>query len=218
MLSAAVSVSHRKLLTLQQPRHISSRTLRFSFPNSYERCFSACVRIMWECHRAVLNTCQRGTNSNPHFFELQKHPHRTAAGAPAAAAVSCSSNGTTPVNVVTLKYIGTPALPPFPLATPQQYRDFKSPTSRRGTLYHVLHQCTGGWVTWACRKHTWWICSMPARVFCNSFHLSSELNSCKTRAREGKRRNHVLQHRPQEAMRAGGITGLGSLGLGAGDG
>ena len=54
LLLCRVPVPHRKLLTLWQSRYnSSSRTLRYSFCDSYERCVCLClciVRIMWQCH------------------------------------------------------------------------------------------------------------------------------------------------------------------------
>ena len=80
-----------------------------------------CVRVCVLCVRAILNTCQRGTNSNP-YFEFQsirvvQQRHNS------------SSSGTTQVNLATFIYIGTPAFPLFNLRHP---RDFKSFTSREG--------------------------------------------------------------------------------------
>ena len=59
MLStAAVCLNHIvSVLTLWQARHNSSRTPRYSFCDSYKRCFCVCdsyahccVRIVWACH------------------------------------------------------------------------------------------------------------------------------------------------------------------------
>ena len=61
-----VPVPHRKLLKLWQPRCNSSRTSRYPFRDSYERCFCECVCAL--CGRAILNTT-RG-NSNPHFLRI----------------------------------------------------------------------------------------------------------------------------------------------------
>ena len=78
--------------------------------------------------RAILNTCQRGTNSNPHF-PLKSKSIRTV-----QQRHNSNSSRTTQVNLATPTYIGTPVFPLFSLRHP---RDFKPYTSRRETPCNV---------------------------------------------------------------------------------
>ena len=108
----------------------SSRTSRDSFCDSYERCFRVCV----SCGRAILNTCPRETTDSiqptlPLIFKSIRAAHQWH---------NSNSSGTTQVNQRTahIHKSRNACVPPFQ-RTP---RDFKSSTSRRGTLYiHQVH-------------------------------------------------------------------------------
>ena len=78
----------------------------------------ACVRIMWQCH-SVHNERQFQPTLPLNFKSIR------------AVQRQRYNSGTTPVNLAKLIYTGTPVFPHVKLRHP---RDFKSTTSRRGTL------------------------------------------------------------------------------------
>ena len=110
-----VPVSHRKLLTPWLPRNSSSRTSKYSFCDSYERCFFVCVCVF--CGRTILNT----------FKEEQFQP-TLPLNFKSIREVRQRYNTSEPRNAHTYK--GTPV---FSLFNLRHY--LKSSTCRRGTLY-----------------------------------------------------------------------------------
>ena len=100
----------------------------------------ACVHMKWACHPEHMSARNKFQPIPPHIFKNICAVHQCH---------SSNSSGTTHVNPATLVYfLGTPA---FPLFNLRHIRDFKSPTSRRGTLYipffaYMPHRITPGTV------------------------------------------------------------------------
>ena len=119
--------SHRRLVTLWQPRNNSSRTSRYSSTNGAFVCASG--RIMWARypgqHMSTRNKFQP-TQLPLNFTSIRAVQQRHNS--------SCCSSGETQVNLATLIYKETPVFLLFNLRHP---RIFKPPTSQRGPCYHV---------------------------------------------------------------------------------
>ena len=120
-----VPVSHPKLLRLWQPRITAVAVLQGLRFVTAMNCASvcACGHLMWLCHPERNEGQLQFRSTLPLNFNSIRAD---------SSGTTSSSSGTTPVNLGTLTYIGTPVFPPFNLRHP---RDFKSNTSRRGTLY-----------------------------------------------------------------------------------
>ena len=116
-----------------------------------------CVRVCVLCGRAILNTCQRGTNSKPHFL-FRQHPRSTEA----AQHHQLRYNTSEPGNAHTHE---TPAFPLFNLRHPQ---DFKPFTSRRETLYvyqdnfHTVRRTSSCYTACTIQQHT--RCRVPEHL------------------------------------------------------